>query len=35
MRTVVRLQRLGVLVIEVGPKDEAATVARGIRRVVA
>lgn len=34
LRTVVRLQRLGVQVIEMGPKDEAAFVARTLRRTV-
>jgi len=35
MRTVVRLQRLGVLVVELGPKDEASTVSRSLRRAYA
>ncbi len=33
LKTLARLRRLGVIVLELGPKDEAATIARQIRRM--
>ena len=33
LRTLARLRRLGVIVLELGPKDEAATISRQIRRM--